>query len=225
MVDDGILREALAAGELTAPHVGEETWERLACGELSHEERERALDHASRCPPCGRILRALVILEREALEFDPLVPAVLSGATEARRGRQFRRSAIVGAAAAAVIAMVWLVVPSSWKRTDSSTPGVEALRSAGEDDRPVPRSPREEVLGRPRGFSWDGTPAARAYRVELLDSEGEPLWRSGELSETSIVWPSEVPPEPGRYYWRVIAILADRGEAVASRLVSFDLNP
>jgi hypothetical protein len=226
MVDDGILREALASGERTGPHVGEETWERLACGELSLEERERALDHASRCTPCGRVLRGLVLLEREAREFDPLVPAALSGAPEVRRWPPFRRAALVGAAAAAVAALVSIVVPSSRKPLpDSSAPGVEALRSAGEPDRPVPRSPRDEVLGRPEGFSWDATPAARAYRVELLDSEGESLWRSGEMSETSVPWPDEVPPNPGRYYWRVIAILADRGEAVASRLVSFDLKP
>jgi hypothetical protein len=217
MDDDGTLREAFAAAETTAPHVGEEAWERLACGELSIEERERVLDHSSRCPPCGRVLRALVILENEAREFDPHV----------RPRSRMRRGALVAAAVAAAAAVaVWLGVPDSrTPLSDPSATGAGALRSGSESDRPMPRSPQGEVHGAPDGFSWDGTPGARSYRVELLDAEAESLWRSGEVAETKTSWPEDVPPEPGRYYWRVIATRSDRGETIASPLVSFEVHP
>jgi hypothetical protein len=223
MLDDGTLREAYEASEPTAPHVSEDCWERLACGELSLEERDRALDHASGCFECGRILRALLLLEREARAIDPLVPAGLSTFSERRRRRTFLWGA---AAAAAAGAILWVTVPSYLPQfPESSSPHGEALRSTGEWDRPVPRSPLAEVAGAPERFTWQGIATGRGYEVELLDADAESLWKSGVVSDESVPWPEEVPPEPGRYYWRVVAILAERGERIASPLVSFDLRP
>jgi hypothetical protein len=89
----------------------------------------------------------------------------------------------------------------------------------------VPRSPLAEVAGRPERFTWQGIATARSYEVELFDRDAESLWKSGVMSEESVPWPEEVSPEPGRYYWRVVAILAERGERIASPLVSFELRP
>ena len=223
MLDDGTLREAYEASEPTTPHVSEDRWERLACGELSLEERERALDHASRCFECGRILRALLVLEREARAIDPHVPAGLSTVSEPPRRRAFLWGA---AAAAAAVAILWLTVPSFFSNfPESSPPDGEALRSTGERERPVPRSPLAEVAGAPERFAWQGIATGRGYEVELLDEDAESLWKSGVVPGESVPWPEEVPPAPGRYYWRVVAILAERGEKIASPLVSFDLRP
>jgi hypothetical protein len=221
MLDDGILREAYAASEPTAPHVSEDHWERLAGGELSPEERECALDHASRCSECGRILRALLLLEREARDLDLTVPAGLSTVSEPPRRRAFLWSA---AAAAAAVAILWLTVPS-FRSPEPSSSGGDALRSTGARDRPVPTEPVAGAAGAPRRFSWSGIATARGYEVELLDADGEPLWKSAFVTEESVPWPQNVPPEPGRYYWRVVATLAEGGERIASPLVSFDLEP
>jgi len=224
MLDDATLREAYEASEPTAPHVSEDCWERLACGELSLEERDRALDHATKCFECGRILQALLLLERDARAIDPLVPAGLSTLSERRRRRTFLWGA--AAAAAAAGAILWLTVPSHFPRfPESSSPDGGALRSTGERDRPAPRSPLAVVAGAPERFTWQGIAAGQGYEVELLDADGESLWKSGVVSDESVPWPEAVPPEPGRYYWRVVAILAERGERIASPLVSFDLRP
>ncbi len=222
MLDDGTLREAYEASEPTAPHVSEDCWERLACGELSLEERERALDHASRCFECGRILRALLLLEREARAIEPLVPAGLSIHSERPR-RAFLWGA---AAAAAAVAILWLTVPPYLSRFSESSPSdADAVRSTGERDRPVPTSPLAEVAGAPERFTWQGISSGRGYEVELLDADAESLWKSGVVPDESVPWPEEVSPEPGRYYWRVVATLAEGGEKIASPLASFDLKP
>jgi hypothetical protein len=223
MLDDATLREAYQSSDPAVPHVSDDCWERLACGELSLEERERALDHASACFECGRILRTLLLLEGEARAIDPLVPAGLSALPERRSRRAFLWGA---AAAAAAGAILWLTVPwDSPAVPDSSSPAGGRLRSTGVSDRPVPRSPLAEVDGVPERFTWQGIASARGYEVELLDADAEPLWKSGVVTETSVSWPHEVLPGPGRYYWRVEAILAERGERTASPLVSFDLQP
>ncbi len=225
MLEDMTLREAYAAAETTAPHVDEESWERLACGELSVEEREHALDHASTCSECASVLRALLVLEREAHEIDPFVPAGIAASSARPRARKLLRGAIAAAVAVAAAITIWLMVPLSSRTVlEPSVPDADTMRSAGESDRPVPGSPLDEIARAPDGFSWKGSAAARAYEVELFDADGERIWDSGELVGTSVPWPQKLAPEPGRYYWHVIAIQAERGERLASPLVSFDLQ-
>jgi hypothetical protein len=225
MLDDVTLREAYrAAAEPMAPHVSEESWERLACGELSVEEREGVLDHTSKCTECATLLKALLLVERGARDLDPSVPVGLTAAPARAgmraRGRKLLWSAV---AAAAALAIVWLTLPSR-KVLEPFTPDGNVLRSAGESHRPVPKGPLDVLARVPESFSWEGSAAARAYQVELFDADGESIWQSGEVAGTSLPWPEQIRPEPGRYYWRVFAILAERGERIASPLVSFDLT-
>jgi hypothetical protein len=222
MLEEETLRLAYAEAETSVPHLSEETWERFAFGELSVEERERALEHVSRCVECARVLRALSLLEAEARAIDPAVPARLSAPAEPSR----RRGLLWTAAAAAAAVALWLTLPSFPPgRPAPGSPSTDSLRSATGASRPVPKSPLDRVASAPEGFSWEGTEGARAYRVELLDADGESIWTSGEVAETRVPWPRDVASDPGRYYWRVVAILAERGETVASPLVSVDLRP
>jgi hypothetical protein len=218
--DDAALREVYAAvSRGSPPHLEEGVWVRLACGELSAEERERALDHASRCAECGRILRALALLDREARAVDPAAPAALSARRAAPRARG--RWVWAGLAAAAAVVVGVLARPTAAPPTAVEEVGV---RSAAEGDRPVPTRPLDEQAAAPEAFSWEGLAGARGYRVELLDEAGEMLWRSEPVSGTTLRWPESVAPAPGRYYWRVVATLEERGETRASPLVSFEIR-
>jgi hypothetical protein len=220
VADDGALRRAYAAvSEGSPPHVDDPTWERLACGELSAEERERALDHAARCAACGRILRALTHLAREARAVDPEAPGALAVAVASPPRARWVWGAL--AAAAAVLAVVALgprLAPPGAVRPSG-------LRGGGVDDRPVPSAPRDEQAVAPQAFSWQGLANARRYHVELLDAAGERLWLSPEVEGTALGWPESVPAAPGLYYWRVTATLEPRGQTRASPLVRFEIRP
>ena len=221
MADDRVLREAYAAvAGGSPPHLDEEAWERLACGELGADERERALGHVARCAECGRILRALTRLDREARAVDPTVPGVLSvppGAPTRRRGWFWGGLA---AAAAAVVAVGLLARPLA-----TPPAGLDAeVRSGAQSDRPVPVAPRGTQAKAPEAFSWERRSGVRGYRVELLDEAGETLWRSEQVGGARLSWPESVPAAPGGYHWRVVAVLEERGETVASPLVSFQIR-
>ena len=79
------------------------------------------------------------------------------------------------------------------------------------------------VSAPPSTFSWQGVAGARAYRVELLTGDGEPLWEGDTVEGTSLDWPGEVPVEPDRYYWRVLALSEGGREPTVSELAAFDL--
>ena len=66
-------------------------------------------------------------------------------------------------------------------------------------------------------------PEARAYRVRLLDAQGEVVWTSPEVVEPSAELPAAVPLAGGRHYWQVLALPASGGEPIASPVVDFEL--
>jgi hypothetical protein len=200
-------------------HVEDHAWERLACGELSAEERERALDHAARCATCGRILRALTHLARDARAVDPEAPGALAWAGASPPRARWVWGAL--ATAAAVLAAVAL----GPRLTPPGAVRPSGLRGGGVDDRPVPSAPRDAQTLAPRAFTWQGRATARRYRVELLDAAGERLWLSPEVEGTALGWPGSVPAAAGLYYWRVTATLGPRGETSASPLVRFEIRP
>jgi len=76
----------------------------------------------------------------------------------------------------------------------------------------------------PDGLSWRAVQGARGYVVELLDGDGELLWKSEELSTVQAPWPKAEAGTPGRYYWRVLAVPEGGGEAVPSPLKAIDIG-
>src|SRR5262245_24637818 len=99
-----------AAAAPSEGHLLEDEWERLACREMSAADRERALDHVTRCAECARIFQGLDALAEGARGFDPAVPS-------APRVLPFHRSFVLGGlAAAAALAFVML-------RPAGDTPG------------------------------------------------------------------------------------------------------
>jgi hypothetical protein len=221
VADDRALREAYAAvAGGSPPHLDDEAWEGLACGELEADQRERALGHVARCAECGRILRALTLLEREARAVDPTIPGVLSVLPGAPPRRRAWLWGGLAATAAAVAAVGLLARPVA---TPPAVPDSE-VRSVAESGRPVPLAPRGAQAKAPEVFSWEQRSGVRGYRVELVDEAGETLWRSEEVGGARLSWPQSVPATPGGYHWRVVAVLEERGETVASPLVSFRIR-
>src|SRR5205807_10417408 len=74
MPDDARLRALYALRPAISEHPSEADWERLLCGELGDDERERVQAHVVRCAECVRGQKALEEVSRQARAFDPDVP-------------------------------------------------------------------------------------------------------------------------------------------------------
>jgi hypothetical protein len=223
MIDDHdeALRAALMALPDPAAHVDEETWVRLASAEMPEGEREAVLDHVVRCEECTRIYRGLRMLAAEARPFDSSVPAFEPVPQPVTRWR-WRAAGALGAVAAAVVFLL-LRPPTSPNAVAPAQLGTSDLRSAGVSA-PVPLRPLGQVAERPGSFHWRPLPDARAYRVRLLDAQGEVVWTSPEVVEPSAELPPAVPLRRGRHYWQVLAHPASGGEPIASTVADFELR-
>jgi hypothetical protein len=219
------LRDLYAAhARAGTPHVEEAAWERLALEACSPAERERVLDHVVRCAECASVYRALGELEAGARAFDPGAPTgpVLS---EADLGVGLRPWGFLGGLAAAA-AVVWALARPALAPAPAPLPSPEVMRGA-DPARPRALEPMGHQRATPAFFRWEPQAGARAYRVEVFDASGEPLWKSPEVSGTSLAWPAALSVKPGTYYWQVVA-LAGSGQpadAVASPMASFEITP
>jgi hypothetical protein len=225
MADLQTLRRAYrsAGSEGDSIHLSEDRWERLACDELSPQERETVLDHILSCPQCSEIHRALGVLRAGATSFDPGAPEP-AGSTVPRTLLPRNLWGGVGLLAAAAAVTLAVVLPTF--NPDAPDTGQQVLRSAGESASATPVSPvDDEVAWQAEAgivLRWTLDAAAPAM-VEILDADGELVWSSPETTETEITWSPELPPEPGLYYWLVMVTSAG-DEKVRSDLVTFELT-
>jgi len=213
-----------AASSPEESHLSDEQWERLACDEMGPGEREAALEHVVSCPECTQLYRGVLALREGAQAFDPAAPPPQVQETPTRAWRWGRWVTGLAAAAAAVVA-VFVLRPAGGPVPARPFPshGV-TLRAGGTPEGPVLVAPLGAVPGDPGVLSWRAAEGARGYIVELLDADGELLWRSDEVAGTYTRWPSAVRPAPGRYYWRVLAVPEAGGKPVASGLESFEIG-
>ncbi len=220
------LRSAYARIEPEDPaHLSDEQWERLASDGMDPPEKQTVLDHILGCPECSQIYRGVLTLRREAHSFDPGAPRPVEELGRPAPPRRWRMI-LPGLAAAAAVIVAFLVV-----RPQSGPGGVTApdgnritLRTAGSVAGPELSGPVGRLDGLPDGFAWKPVEGARGYIVELLDGDGNPVWRSTEVTGVRIPWPQEVERSPGRYYWRVLAVPGSGGPPVPSELVAFDIT-
>ncbi len=214
---------ALRAPEPAASHVAEDDWLALASGSAPASLREQAVGHVVRCASCARVYRGLSDLEDGARRFDRGVPRSLGPAP--LNALQTTRWAWWGGLAAAAT-LVWAIAQPRPALAPNTPPAEQGLRSAG-DARPALVAPLGAVTAWPSRLRWQPVAATRAYRVRILDAAGDELWTSPLVGETSLAWPVDVAPRPGRVYWQVTAYPQDRGDAdaVASVLASFDYQP
>jgi hypothetical protein len=229
--DDRSLRAAFTARADPADHPDEEAWVRLASAEMPASEREAVLDHVVRCEGCTRIYRGLKMLAAEARPFDPSVPAFEPVARPLTPSRWLAAGAL--GAVAAALAFVLIQPPTSPTLVATATTAPTAIppapiatsdvRSAGASA-PVPLRPLGQVADRPVTFQWQPIGDARAYRVRLLDRQGEVVWTSPEVVEPSSALPTAVLLGRGRHYWQVIALPTSGGAPIASPVVDFELR-
>jgi hypothetical protein len=205
------------------PHPTETDWVRLAEGALDEAERQAALDHVVRCTACAAVYRGLADLEEGARAFDASLPRRLAGPA-LRLGELARWStwAAVAAAAAVVFAVVQPRHAAAPPAAPPPAPFDRALRGA--DARPVLAEPLGTVSRWPERLRWQPAAGARAYRVRILDAEGELVWTSPLVPATEVAWPAEAAPRPGRWYWQVIAVPEGGREADASASITGSLD-
>lgn len=224
MADDLSLRHlyALRDAEPAGTHLGEDEWVGLASGALGHAAREEAVAHVERCATCARVYRGLSELEDGARAFDKDVPAAIGPAPLQVLGTT--RWAWWGGLAAAAALVFAIAQPKP--ALAPVTPSGSDLRGPG-DTRPVLAEPLGSVAAWPTRLRWEPVANTRAYRVRVLDGEGNALWASPLVRENEIAWPSSLAPRPGRTYWQVTAYGEGGTETdgVASELASFDYQP
>ncbi len=206
-------------------HPSSADWEKLACGELDAEARGELLDHVLDCPDCGDIYRALGILSSEATAFDEQVPSPQTAPNRFSRLRWISWRG-VGALAVAATAVLAVVLPLQRGRDAGVEVGV-VVRSADEEPALAPAAPIGEVRWHPGDdvvFTWVGSTSQGPFVIEVLDSDGEPVWTGPDSDATEMVWPGAVVPGAGRYYWRVFSSgspsLRDESPMVAFDLVN-----
>lgn len=228
MTDLDTLRRAYRSADsgVQSMHLSEETWELLACDELSSEDRESALDHILSCALCADTYTALRILRSEARKFDPTVPG---HDEDSSKGGPSRRGLWGGLSFLALAAAVMMAIalPYFFPQTPESENGTLVLRSVTSQGPVTPVFPVDQTIGLDSGgdivLRWSGPDPAPPAVVEILDGDGEIIWASPETEASEVRWPKNVTPTPGRYYWRVVVTGAG-DKKIPSELVSFDLT-
>lgn len=92
-----------AAGPTVHPH--DAAWERLACGELTADERRTMADHLGRCRQCLAVYRAVATVAADARVFDPDAPAAAAGIDAGSRRAMAASGRWQGATLAATLAL------------------------------------------------------------------------------------------------------------------------
>ena len=213
--DDGLparYRSRMAVDR--AGHLQDADWERLALGEMAPDERERTLEHVTRCASCADVYRGLTMLGEEAPAFDP-------GAPRPHRPAPQPRVPVWARWAAAALAGASLL---SWGLLDKRPPSPSVTRAPAVDTGLVLLEPVGTVSKVPSEFRWNKIDTAESYRVRLFREDGLLLWTSEALTESRADWPAAVSLAPGRYFWDVEAFGEGRGVA-RSELQAFVRTP
>ena len=214
---------AMRPAEPDADHLGEDAWLTLAGGDLPAAERERVIGHIVRCGWCAHIYRGLSELEEGARRFDKRVPQAVGPAP--LDALATTRWAWWGGLAAAAT-LVWAIAQPRQAMAPAPEPNGSELRGPG-DARPALLDPVGRMARWPERLRWEPVAQARGYRVRILGGEGDELWASPVVRETTIAWPDSIGPRAGRTYWQVTAYPQGGTDAagVASVLASFDYQP
>jgi hypothetical protein len=223
--DETTLRSlyALRPPEPADQHLAEDDWLALASGDAPAYGRERAMDHVVRCGACAHVYRGLSELEEGARRFDRRVPQAIGPAPiDALASTRW----VWWGSLAAAATLVWAIAQPRPAMAPASDSGAATLRGPGHA-RPILLEPVGTLARWPDRLSWEPFAQSGAYRVKVLDAQGDEVWTSPLVTGTSIGWPPEVSARPGRMYWQVTAYPRGGADAdgVASVLARFDYQP
>jgi hypothetical protein len=166
----------------------------------------------------------------ESLQVEGHLSACRSCRHEMVNGRRLLRSRprerpwLVGAAAAAAVAMLLL------RSVGTVGPGEDVVRSEGAATE-IP-SRRIGVVTPVEGgkvapgdaFVWHAEPDEPLYRVTIADASGRSLW-TGDTADTTFQLPTDLPLAQGeRYFWFVDA-LSSKARSLTSGTYSFQMAP
>lgn len=177
---------------MTPEHPTDDTWERLATGELAPDERERVMAHVMTCATCTRAWRVVRQIARAARDFDPGVPATAPNDASDRHvvGLRRTRRALVIAGGAALAAAAALILGLRFG----------APREAIDVDHAGVRGDRALAIElgalSPSELAWSAIPGAAHYRVEIFTFDGKPVL-SRDTSTTTFTF---APPLPAGEY-------------------------
>ncbi len=205
---------------MTPDHLDDDTWERLATGELPADDRARAMAHLVGCPRCARAWRVTRIIAREAATFDPGVPVAAptersDGVATAPRMRIRRGLWISGGAALAAAAALLL-----WVRSERGPQAVDGDAMRG--GQPAAVELIAPAPGPETRLAWRPVAAARHYVVVVFSADGRLVWRDDRVTTVEL---TVAPPLPaGRYLWQVEA-WADGRRIATSTPSGFAVTP
>ena len=167
-------------------HPDDALWERVLCEEATADERRRVQTHVLGCPACADIYRSLMAVRREAIAFDPAVPAAST------------RVRWIPYALAASILLAAVLMPFLW-RAWRSAPAGSPVTESPTGERPGVAPPGAPSLAQHAAFRLDKAPvmfsAALALtprgpaddRQRFLDALGEALapYRADDFQEAA----------------------------------------
>ena len=195
-IDEATLRAALTE-QPRGGHLDDDTWERLACGELDESERLLAIEHVTSCEECDRIYRALDVLSKEARAIHPDLPSLAplldetsdAAASFPTRGEadpdlpDETRPGFPGRYAwwaAAAAALFVVVVAGPWSTGERSTTVPPPLDGSTSDPLVVRSPPGEATTAEPVPLEPFGPISSPPRRLRWSAVAGEPTtgWRS-----------------------------------------------
>lgn len=205
------VRASRAGGEGAATQdcLGDGVIAAMVDGTLAADSRSVALAHLATCERCRKAVASVA----RALA-DPEVAREARAIESPGRPRvRFTRVALVVAAAAAIVLVVWPRQPGQpvphRAPPITASPAPEAVSPVG----PVAEA---------RSLRWTSVAGADRYRVTLFDAAGTARYEI-DLADTVLALPDSVLPVPGeKYWWKVDARLGfDRW--ATSKLIEFSI--
>jgi len=213
-------------------------------GTLAAGEKARLIDHLTRCGPCFREFESYLALyqqqekmiasleawarQRKERAGPPTIKekqvAYRSASENTFWGRLVPRTWVHAVGLAMLVLGLilglsqWTSLRNIFEKRYRAAPGVKIVLISPPLDKLVQR--------RSLVFKWGSLPGTEYYVFELFDEALAPIWRSPEITGTTIVLPGDI---SGRlhplqtYYWFVTGMLAD-GKKVESEIGAFGLK-
>jgi len=190
-------------------------------------KKMKIIDHVTNCSSCAREFEFLLELQRyekkmiqEVREAQPMESLPSSPFKSRSKSRQ--RSLLFWKFSAALISIALVIVSlativQKLEREDQTRATQTALRL-------IQPKPNQRVT-LPLVFKWQKVVGAENYILELYDESLLPIWKSPEISSTSLFLPENISRQlyPGRQYFWMITAYTKNKKLSESNLFEFTM--